>query len=242
MKTGRWCVRMNVQVSSRSGVRSLKLSMNSMYPWNNIHIGSWTTSNVIDCDDASVNWQDKLDAIFIQNRMNFSWHIFITDTSVYMSLLKLQIAYIAVTLPLKITMVKITASPPQGWFSRIRQVVPMCTPSITPQGPIGICTVPILPSAESLWVYRLPDMSWSRPFACQIAPFMGASAPHLIRGSLGRSQSQTKRHFGWFSSSAVFTQFMAEGLYNYNGRPLSQLKIAPFNGDLDPLGPPSFTV
>jgi len=173
MKTGRWCVRMNVQVSSRSGVRSLKLSMNSMYPWNNIHIGSWTTSNVIDCSDASVNWQDKLDAIFNKNSMNFSWHIFITDTYVYMSLLKLQIAYIAVTLPLKITMVKITASPPQGWFSCIRQVVPMCTRLLLHKGQLASAQYwccPLLSRFEYIDHRTRPGPD---AFVCKIAPFYG---------------------------------------------------------------------
>ena len=47
----------------------------------------------------------------------------------------------------------------RGRFSRICQVAPMRTP--IQYTPIGIRTIPVLPPAESLWVYRPPVMSGS---------------------------------------------------------------------------------
>jgi len=47
---------------------------------------------------------------------------------------------------------------PSRWDVFYHQVAPMCCTSIQ-YTPIGILIVPVLPPAESLWVYRPPDMS-----------------------------------------------------------------------------------
>jgi len=85
-----------------------------------------------------------------------------------------------------------------GRFSRICQVVPICTTSTTPQSASAGTDAALL----SLWVYQLPYMSGhvlGRPFfSLKIAPSHAGSDSHLTHGSLGPSESISKQHHDWF--------------------------------------------
>jgi len=65
---------------------------------------------------------------------------------------------------------------------------------------VGICTIPVRPSDESLWVYRLSHMSGPGPFLPSKLPSrVKRFRPHLTHGSFGPPKSTTKRHLNWFS-------------------------------------------
>ena len=64
---------------------------------------------------------------------------------------------------------------------------------------VGICTIPVLPPAKSLWAYQLLDVSGhvlGRPFFTLKIAFLcfGDLDPHLIHGSLVRPESTPKWH------------------------------------------------
>jgi len=88
-----------------------------------------------------------------------------------------------------------------GWFSLIRQVVSMCTPSNTcflepirvhiPNSILIVSAVFAQPMAKS--PYTLQWHSWATPFPLKTAPHLHAkSRPHVIHGSLGPPKSTTQ--------------------------------------------------
>jgi len=113
-----------------------------------------------------------------------------------------------------VLLLKYREIPVENWNFLTPRLAPMCTPCTTP--PTVNCTVPVLPPAESLWVYRPPHMSGNvldwLPFTLKNCPFplyVGNWTPSNT-WFLGPTQIHSPNGISIGSSHLQGSQFMTD--------------------------------